>query len=625
MENTSYLGTKIARIGNVLRKTATSRIKEYQKRLDDANRLYEPLFRDLIVNTIDKKQALKTAIELFRKDSIKFVAVDGTEYSKPLYDMIVFFAGAYSSEGSMIFLEDKIQIKYDNKSLQLGNDLSSCVPVYIDKVPEIDNSFLSVPGEEVEGAKTLSDQMIVDNTEISNILMTFSEFYLAYKLATTKKYNIILMDRSLSNTYTGLIYDTSSRRLWDSTCSINGLEVDGIPTNVHDLAMARHSIVNGGLGLPPNRGDYLKYAILNHLEEYSEGRNFVSICRDLNVNNEKAVKQVEKYLAHWIEEEVVVKTENEYFLNDRYRNGWIRINQIVNKIGEQIFTNLEDPFIIKTEHGRKWLTTLDLKFLTLFSLYMLMEECWKNQIVLIGMTKDTAARDFKNHVLPICINEVWSQTGGYSSRLDEFPNSDRMFLQFLSIANADKMKVPWSLVEYDSAFVTAIPDFKKRRGYVSGAIQNKIIPSKMFVKSYIQLQQSVNNPIFRSNVLAVDRLVFPDYDISQENVIELKHEYHNEDNLSLILFKNNKSTNKIQNLVMYCLISMNAPSIAEAFGHNKPLYIADKIAKWHNEEFRKIVDSTASIIICDKGLRDFVFYMNSFREKRQEFENNRRF
>lgn len=186
------------------------------------------------------------------------------------------------------------------------------------------------------------------------------------------------------------------------------------------------------------------------------------------------------------------------------------------------------------------------------------------------------------------------------------------------------MKVPWSLIEYDSAFVAAMPDFKNRKGYISGAIQNKIIPSKMFVKSYVQLQQSINDPMFRSNVLAIDRLVFPDYDISKDNTIDFKHENFGDDKLSLILFKDNKSVNKIQNLVMYCLASMSAPSIAEVFGHNKPLYIADKVAKWHNEEFRKIVDSTTSIILCDRGLRNFVFYMNSFREKRKEFESNRK-
>ena len=115
-------------MGNVLKKTATSRINEYQKRLGEANRLYEPIFRDLIVGILDRAQAHKTAVDLLGKEPFKFVAIDGTEYSRPLYDIILFFAGAYSSEGSMTILDDKIQIDYENKSLKHGNDLSSCVP-----------------------------------------------------------------------------------------------------------------------------------------------------------------------------------------------------------------------------------------------------------------------------------------------------------------------------------------------------------------------------------------------------------------------------------------------------------------------------------------------------------------
>jgi hypothetical protein len=139
-------------MGNVLKKTATSRINEYQKRLSEANRLYEPIFRDLIVGTFDRTRAHKTVAEFLCKESFKFVAIDGTEYSRPLYDMIVFFAGAYSSEGSMTFSDNKIQINYENKSLQQGNDLSSCVPIYVDKIPEIDNSLTSHQGEESEGS-----------------------------------------------------------------------------------------------------------------------------------------------------------------------------------------------------------------------------------------------------------------------------------------------------------------------------------------------------------------------------------------------------------------------------------------------------------------------------------------
>ena len=58
---------------------------------------------------------------------------------------------------------------------------------------------------------------------------------------------------------------------------------------------------------------------------------------------------------------------------------------------------------------KEWITTTDLAFLTLFALYLLIEECWKNNILLIGITKDTIARDFSNHLLPVGIeNSLWT-------------------------------------------------------------------------------------------------------------------------------------------------------------------------------------------------------------------------
>jgi hypothetical protein len=69
---------------------------------------------------------------------------------------------------------------------------------------------------------------------------------------------------------------------------------------------------------------------------------------------------------------------------------------------------------------------------------------------------------------------------------------------------------------------------------------------------------------------------------------------------------------------------MSHSNIGETFGYNRPLFVADKIAKWHNQEFKKIVDSTSHWITCNKNLKSFVYYMNTFREKRQGFESNRR-
>ena len=57
--------------------------------------------------------------------------------------------------------------------------------------------------------------------------------------------------------------------------------------------------------------------------------------------------------------------------------------------------------------------------------------------------------------------------------LDDIPNTDRMFLQSISMSNHQEIDIPWALVEYDACFVTAIPDFKNRIGYISRAIKNR--------------------------------------------------------------------------------------------------------------------------------------------------------
>src|SRR5256885_7937001 len=114
---------------------------------------------------------------------------------------------------------------------------------------------------------------------------------------------------------------------------------------------------------------------------------------------------------------------------------------------------------------------LKKKFLTLFTLNLLVEECWRKQILLIGLTKDTAARDLKNHVLPVLSsNKIWSSDITQED-LSRVPNTDRMMLQTLSMFSHESMKVPWSLTEYDSAFLMIVPDFKKQLGFVSGAIR----------------------------------------------------------------------------------------------------------------------------------------------------------
>jgi hypothetical protein len=156
---------------------------------------------------------------------------------------------------------------------------------------------------------------------------------------------------------------------------------------------------------------------------------------------------------------------------------------------------------------------------------------------------------------------------------------------------------------------------------VRGAIKNRIIPERLMVKSYIQLAQAENDPRFRSNVLLMDRLVYPGPDGDFERLMEFENHYGGaREPISVILEGSGESPPQLQNLIMVMLGSMESSDIPELFGYNKPLFIADKIAKWYNECFQRMVETTSTWIQTNPQMRDFIFYMSSFRERRSTIE-----
>jgi hypothetical protein len=131
--------------------------------------------------------------------------------------------------------------------------------------------------------------------------------------------------------------------------------------------------------------------------------------------------------------------------------------------------------------------------------------------------------------------------------------------------------------------------------------------------------------LLRSNVLLIDRLTHPNYDYTPDSTIQFWNEFGSaKEPVEVLLFKDNTIENPLQNLIITILIAMTSPSIPEAFGHNKPLFIADKIAKYNYAQFKRIADSTATWILNNHKLRKFIFYMSTFRERRSAIEATRR-
>jgi hypothetical protein len=408
----STLAERIAKTGNILNNSANLQIEQYHKQVQHNSVLYKKLIQNLIIDNFDMSDAYDTSRDFFKRESINFVAIDGTEYSTQFFDMVIFYAGAYSCSGTIDLNKNEIKPKYDDKFLDKGREISSCVPVYINQIPEIDTSFYDSQNQHTSILNQFSEEGILDNTNISKSLMTFSEFFLAYTIASSKQADIIFMDRSLSNMYSSLFYDTSKKDDWEETCSLLGYRIDDIPFDSNDFTLARHNICNELLKIPPSRGDYFRYLVFFKILQ-NELIDLPSLCGLLNiVDDEKKVEQIEKYLKVWIKEDVVIKDNNHFKINNNYKSTWSRIRKLVDTLGNQIFKSETDPFVIikniNGERKNQWITTTDMAFLTLFAFYLLIEECWKNNILLLGITKDTIARDFSNHLLPVGISKFYS-------------------------------------------------------------------------------------------------------------------------------------------------------------------------------------------------------------------------
>ena len=633
MVQLSPLSNAIKRTCNMLKIGASMQVLDYEQRFSCLKNFYESLLSNLIRIGFNTKEAYETAKEFFGASSVRFAGIDGTMYSRPLFDLVVFFGGAYASTGTITFHEDKPPtVKYDERTAKHGAGISSVVPIYVNEIPDVDQTFFEVsqPGE-VSLGKPLTEESIINNSTIANWIMTLAEYYLAYRLATDIEQNVrvIILDRSLSIERASLLYDTSKRALWEAKSNILGYEVDGEPIDINELTMARHLVCNQQLGLPPPRADYLRYAIIDLLKRKG-ALTRRQILAEFDIKDEKRAKRVERALNNLVKKGFLIEKGEIYALNQKYAKTWTRIKKLVIQIGDKFFfaENHETGNPMKIVKGGKehWLTTLDIAFLTLFTLHMLMEECWSRRILLIGVTKDTAARDFKRQLIPIMCNNDLLKAEVSQEELEKLPNTDRMILQSASILNADKITPPWSLIEYDSAFRTMVLDNQKRKGYVSGAIKNKIGLEKVFLKTYVQLSQAKTDPMLRSNVLLVDRLVYPEYDYRPETTVEFWNELSDgaKEPIEVILFMDKNVPNPMQNLTMSILVAMAPSNIPEAFGHNTPLFIADKIAKWNYSQFKRVVDTTAEWILNNHKLRKFIFYMSTFRERRATIEAARR-
>jgi len=208
----SPLSLSVKRLGQILRDGAEAQVGESESRLGAASETYWPLIRTLLVTDFKPESAHYTAKKIFGTDTANFAAVDGSEDQKLLGGLAVFWAGSYACTGKVAYHKDQLpSVSYDTGFVEKSEGLASCVPIYVDMISEVDPQTQLSPTGNQSISSTITEQQTVDNSTIANWIMLFSELYLAYKLAKSREYQIILLDYQ---TKQSLVYDLQEPFRW---------------------------------------------------------------------------------------------------------------------------------------------------------------------------------------------------------------------------------------------------------------------------------------------------------------------------------------------------------------------------------------------------------------------------
>jgi hypothetical protein len=570
------------------------------------------------------KVAKETAEKFFGKKKISFIAIDGTQSQDQQLDMLIFYAGAFGYTGQLEFVENGCNC---GEILQANNiaNVSTAIPIH-----EEDAS--NVVGETTEGG------IEVDPERLPSALMQFAEYYMAVKtLHENPDLKLVILDRTLAGDVGHLVWSVGEL-LKEKRCVLQGIETEFGIVSPLDLELSRMLHPNDKLQIPAPRSHFIKYSAINKLMSIvgdgTASIGYEELLSKIGANQGRMNKLVNDMSTFNELYSFLIADgagSNRLATKPDTKEYWQRVFSAVMKVARHIFDTADGkhPLIYESDNKdntktKKWVTSADLEYMTLIMIYALVRLAWEKNVLIIGLIKDIAAAELTKTVVPILQNAHKINISGLGGKLPMF-NTDKQLLQTSSVINGESTKTPWRTFEFDSCFRTMAPVMdnasKDNQARVRGAFKNVISAERMFLKSYIQLWQSENDYTVRSHVFSYDRPCYPGFDLQGEILLHHLDGNVDEDIQPMIHFDKDS---EIAHLVMDILCSMALEVIPECLGHNYPLFLADKKAKYILGEMKTTYLSTVAFEMANSEFDQQVLYQAKFRDFRSNMENSRR-
>ena len=559
------------------------RLKAYSKVLKDR---YDKWLKNFIVSFSDDFENQMKRIELknlaerfFGSSDIQFVAIDGSCDKRQSNNFISFYGGAYGSKGKLNLEDPQGKIKYQRWELSKDVSMVAFVPLPPDVMQ------INIDTEENDSITVMSDSEISQVSSLHTKIMQLAEVYLAYSLASSssvEKPNLILIDNSIGGILANSSFSPRNVNL------VNG-DFDGQTLNMADLQIALSHPFNKVLQIPSAKNFQPHFRLIAEAAWIESPKISVRDCKGFKeeyFNNATKILSSDEIKAGTYDE-----TKKEFLFHEDPRTSWKKTLSIFEGVCEKIFRDKNAEGItykLKNTQTRQYFSSSDLKFLIGVGIRGLIETCWRKNILLVGVVKDSMARFFyRNFLGSLCI----SNEDEIKKHLS-IPLTDRNIMELLPNIDAE-LNSPWSSIEFDSCFMTLHPDkLEDGKWIVKGYDTTKgetTRPERITLRSICQFLISKDRSL-SSHAIFVDRITYPNWDDKESQKFILNTNKWGE--ISPFYFEKGKNVSSMQKLTMYLLTVLVKNHYPEALGYPDPLHQADWGAKSMRDNVVELLKSS---------------------------------
>lgn len=570
---------------------------------------------------------------LFGTEAIDFVAIDGSCNKDPFTDFITFSACAYGAKGRLELNDsgDKPGIRYHRWELERDVSMVAHVPVPFAQLAELVGEYEDF---------LMSDQERVNLATVHTKLMQLAEVYLAYNVvlsSSIERPRLVLMDLLPSSVIASIAGQPTAVKL-------SGYRHDRRSLTFQDIAVALAHPFQDELVLP-NRNEFrLHHLILGELHKkgcsslelgemasqygveleallraarrphlYGDGQRFEEIPEgilDKSASPPKLIPRASRlgllagteFTAGW------VAPGGEWRPLD-VRASWQFTLSLFRSICDRLFRNKEpDAMVYQVEDAdgslrEHWLDPNDIDFLIAVGVRALIEACWQQRVMLIGIAKDSASRYLTRNYLGV-LRHALRRSALADLEVGKLPWTDRMFFEFIAQEKED-LAAPWASCEFDSAFMTLWIASRRiadgQEWLRLGAVQDHIVAHMgLFARSLGQfyLNRSKATPLM-GHVVFIDRLLQPELDQSAPRLDLTSHVLeanglgpHDLGRLEPLGYEDRDQNNPGQDIAMYLLSCLTRNHFPEVIGYPDPLHKADWGAKTLGDRLRATIRSS---------------------------------